>query len=441
MARAVLTIALVLVAAVPAAAAPPWSEPQRIAGGLRVPTLEFGPSGRGVVHWLTGPGYTPDVPTTRMAAIGADGAVGPAFTAARHFAADALVAIDARDRLVVVGSIPGGGGRYTDTAYATAPVGGRLGKPRRFLPRRAAGLAAASNPAGDVAVLTQVSNRAPVRSTRRALYLTVRRAGGRFTRPQRLARFGPPTMLAVAINERREVVVAWSRSGRVFAQLRRSDGRLGRVHRIAADASVGFLEAALSPTGQAVVAWSSHLPGSEAPPPGDADMRAVVRPAGGPFGAVQELDHVRAAAIAGLDLAVVGQNRILIAWNGEEGDRRVARAADVHGATTGPPRVLSSPGVDAGQVQLDAGPRGEAVALWAEPRGGDPGFDTHALVAAVRAPGADICSPPEEITGPIRLFGDSVAVDPASGRVMAAWTEVAGRDAFAQVATRPPIGP
>lgn len=438
---ALVALTLALVAPGVASAAAPWSEPQRIPGSsLQTPSLAFGPTGSGLAWWLAGPGYGPSVPSTRAAAIAPDGAIGPARSLARRFAADAHLATDGGDRIVAVGSVPGPGGAYTDVAYASGRLGGSFGSPRRFLPRRVASVAADSNARGDIAVVGLVSNRSPDRSARRGIFASVRHAGGRFSRPQRLVGRGGPALLAVAVNERREVLVAWIRSGRVFARLRSASGRLGPVERLASDRRASYLLAALDSTGQAAVMWTSHPPAGESPYPGDTDIRLALRRARGSFDRAHLLDHL-VTAEPGLDLAPVGDDRIAVAWNAQQGEQRVVREADAAGGELGSVRTLSDPATDALLLELEGGAAGEAVAEWVEPRGGEPGFEQQALRAATRPPGASDFSVPEEIAGPIRFFGGDLAIDPASGRVLAAWAEVAGSDAFSQIATRPPIGP
>lgn len=419
-----LALAFSIASASSALAAPPWSSPQAIPGSvLEAPRLEFGPRGEGLAWW-----------PRHAAAIAPDGSLAPRRKIASGFAADLLLAIDGAGRMVGVGSAAGAG--RSDVASATGSADGRLGRPRRFMPRAVAGRAAASNARGDAAVIAQVSRKAPDRRSRRAVYLSVRPAGGRFSRPQRLAAPRKPAALAVAIGERGEVLAAWTQSGRVYARLRSASGRLGRPHRIAYDPAVRALRAGLTESGHGAVAWTSHLPGGESSPPGEADVRLVVRPAGRAFGRQRRLDHIGSAGSANVDVVASARDRITIAWNGDDAGRRDVRVAEVEDGAPGPVHTVSPPG--AALVSLDAAAHGAVVAFGVR-SGGEPGFERHTLMAAVRPAGAAAFGPAEQISGSVRFFGGDVAVDPASGRVIAAWAQLDGRVGSVQSALRSPL--
>src|SRR4051794_27496220 len=213
----------------------PWSAPVRVSRAPGVYDFWFSPAGRGVVASLCCGGFGPGVPGTRLALTGSDGRFRPSKLVSHAIGAQ-LVAGSPR-HIRVVGWIKGPEGS-ADTGVADL-VHGRLTKPYRVLPVRVAGTARARNARGDVAILGHVSRRAPKRSTRDRLYLTVGRAGHRFLRPLRLAGTGGPAGLGVGISARGDVVAAWVRDGVIYARERRPNGRLGRRVRVARDGSAG----------------------------------------------------------------------------------------------------------------------------------------------------------------------------------------------------------
>src|SRR4051794_11521799 len=213
----------------------PWSAPVRVSRAPGVYDFWFSPAGRGVVASLCCGGFGPGVPGTRLALTGSDGRFRPSKLVSHAIGAQ-LVAGSSR-HIRVVGWIKGPEGS-ADTGVADL-VHGRLTKPYRVLPVRVAGTARARNARGDVAILGHVSRRAPKRSTHDRLYLTVGRAGHRFSRPLRLAGTGGPARLGVGISARGDVVAAWVRDGVIYARERRPNGRLGRRVRVARDGSAG----------------------------------------------------------------------------------------------------------------------------------------------------------------------------------------------------------
>jgi hypothetical protein len=117
---------------------------------------------------------------------------------------------------------------------------------------------------------------------------------------------------------------------------------------------------------------------------------------------------------------------VMSAWAGAANGRWVVRTApiDQHGL-----RSVSTIAVPGADVLLDAlapGPRGEAIALLAEPRpgAGQPvAAAPQALLAArgIELAGRTAFGSLEQIAAPAALSGANVAIEPDSDRALAAW--------------------
>jgi hypothetical protein len=427
--RALLMISamLDLATAQAASAEPgPWSAPVHVSRAPGVYDLWFSPGGRGVLASTCCGGFGPGVPGTRLALTDSNGRFGPSKVVS-HVIGAQLVAGSSK-HIRVVGWIKGPE-RSTDTGVADL-VRGKLIKPYRVLPVRVAGTARARNARGDIAILGHVSRRSPQRSTHDRLYLTVGRAGHRFSRPLRLTGTGGPALLGVGISTRGDVVAAWVRDGVIYARERGRNGRLGRRVRVARDAKAGAPSVAVAANGRAAIAWTSQEPSGESSPTTPARMRVVLRDRGKPFGKPILLgrnaqpradrsipsDSVRAEALPNGSFELV--------WVGEEQDKTVIRAAQTAGATIGATQSLSDPTRNAVGPQMAVGIGGNAAVGWSYL---DDQSHTTDLEAALLPPGAKAFGPREQIA-PGRPFaaGPTIAINPVGGRVTAAWEERPG---------------
>src|SRR4051812_34249716 len=341
----------------------PWSAPVRVSRAPGIYDFWFSPAGRGVLASLCCGGFGPGVPGTRLALADRNGRFEPSKVVSHAIGAQ-LVAGSPR-HIRVVGWIKGPE-HSTDTGVADL-VHGRLGKPYRVLPVRVAGAAHARNARGDVAILGHVSRRSPKRSTHDRLYLTVGRAGHRFSRAVRLTGTGGPAFLGVGISARDDVVAAWVRDGVIYARERRPNGRLGRRVRVARDGSAGPPSVAVAANGRVAIAWTSQEPSGETAPTTAARMRVVLRDRGKPFGKPILLgrngqprasgwipaEPVRAEALPNGSFELV--------WVGQEQDKMVIRAAQTAGASIGATQSLSDPTRDAAGPQVAVGIGGDTA--------------------------------------------------------------------------------
>ena len=305
---------------------------------------------------------------------------------------------------------------------------------------RIAGVDLAVNASGDAAVAWYEDR--GVRTDR--VYVSLRRAGGRFGAPRRLAT-GRIRGVAVAVGASGDVLVAWDARGVLRTRFK---PRARRGFRAAdtirsEDAFFADMQPVVTPNGRAVLAWSAQLVG-EGGESGELYYQAAVRPSGaGRFRRAKVLEQLgREQRDRPIDAVVDSTGRVVVAWSGLDGaTRRVRAAADDPSGGFGPAQDVSAPGEDALLSGLAAGPGGRLIAVW---DGGveDPASSVRAAVAPAAG---EPFGPPESVSpaGQEARFGRA-AFDPASGRATIVFSnrpEGSGRpvseiETFAQAATR-----
>jgi hypothetical protein len=448
--RSLAILPLLLAAAGPAAAsaAPPWSPPQPIPGSDDAfPRLAFTGNGQAAATWTGGGGGFPLVtPGARFAA----GRFEPTRPLADGARLDLLGGYG-RDRLLGAGTR---GDREPRAVVAFGRPAEAFSRARDVGPRGVISRVVALdvNRRGDAAVLLTVREASGGPRTG-VPYLVVRRAGGSFGRPQRVATGGPTFAGAVAVNPRGDVLVAWARPVRgttgerfVLARIRRAGGPLGAARRLGRATTVPQISAALGEGRRAVVTWIAQ-PVSEGVTNQPAIVQAAAAPAGERFGPAQRLEQVgvtgagRYVGQAGARAAIAPDGRGIVAWTGYSGARFVVRAASVEGTRVGEGQVVSDPAQETVLSDLATGPRGDAVVLGLQGlRGADPTGPV-SVVAAARAPGAAAFGAREVLDGPAQYFEAArAAFDPVTGRALAVWRDL-GRDAVTWAVREPVAGP
>src|ERR687896_1786950 len=223
-----VTLALAAVFSPAAAAAPPWSPPEPVAGAPDAGALlRTAPGGGGLLTYGV-PSIDGSRTTAFGAPIGRDGVVGRARRIGRGLSVDAL-ALYGDDRVLAAGTRVGSRDRRP-IAAAFGRVGSELGRTRTLVRRAGFALALDANASGDAAVVASQCVRA--RCGRTTPVLIARRRGGRFGRPVALGRAGRVTAAAAAVNSRGAMLAVWARDGVVYARMRSPGGRLGRVQRL-----------------------------------------------------------------------------------------------------------------------------------------------------------------------------------------------------------------
>lgn len=294
---------------------------------------------------------------------------------------------------------------------STACGRGRLRTLRRA--RRIASPALATNPRGDAA-LAWYEDRGTFDDR---VLVAVRRPGGGFDRPLRLAR-DRVRQVTVAVGARGDVLVAWEARGQVRVRFRRAGGRrFKRPQTIHSASTLGArLSAAVAPTGRAYLGWTAQgrREGGDA---GPVIVQATAKPAGQRrFRRAQRLERFEGRVLeeGALRLALDERGTATAAWTGSDGIRVVATGPD---GRFGPPLTVA-PGADLLLDDLAVSAAGAGVAVWhAGPEARGP------LQAAYRPPGDDFGAA-ETLAAEGR--GARAAFPPRSNAPAVVWVDAGG---------------
>ena len=248
--------------------------------------------------------------------------------------------------------------------------------------------------------------------------MALRRAGGRFGAPRRLAT-GRIRGVAAAIGASGDVLVAWDSLGVLRARFkpRGRDGFRAAERIRSRPAFFAQMRPVVTANGRAVLAWSAQF-ASEGGEPGDAFFQAAVRPAGGDrFRRATLLERIspgEGAVGRPIDAVDDSTGDVVIAWSGSDGsDRRVRAARVEQSGDAGPAQTLSPPGADALLSDLASGPAGRLLAVW------DGGIeDPASTVEAALSSAADQPFGAPELVSPAgqEARSGAGAFDPATGR-------------------------
>jgi hypothetical protein len=359
-------------------------------------------------------------------------------------------------------------GRIAGTFGAAQPLGGP-----------AAPAAASSAYLGDVAIASPVQTRAGW-----AIAVRVQRHYSESFAREQLVPVGtsPVDAVAATMDYRAEVLLVWASGGAVYARELSPAGALGPVQRLgslAAGSPDSELRALVSDDGHAIVAWRS-----QSVAPGGTPVTTVELSISGSrlaFGEPRVLERFRdlggfVPPAGSLRLLRLSSEAVMIAWTGVDAGRYVVRASPVSlrrgawapvvisglgsdGAQAGTNRVPSSggqpgsnrasagggqtgasrsPATDAVLADIAAGPDAEAFAVWRTAPSSTEGeragrAGTNPRRWAIRAArghyagrGEVSFAAPELVAAPGLNGPPAVAVDPASGRALAAWVTLAG---------------
>lgn len=372
-ARRAATLALAVALAAPAAAQSQWTPPQRVSGpqASQIVTLDHDGAGGGLLVWSAQPG--PFYDTAHRPARDSAWQAGPRLPSRlAYLHAKPAVSLYGVTRALLVASRRGGEGdslRYAMVA-AFGRSDGTFGALRpldagaiegRDAPRSLSSPALAASPAGDaVTAWARSDGRVSV------VRLTERRAGGPL---QSVRTISPPGAgePAVAINARRDRVVAWYRAGWIEARVRRAGAGWGSVLKVARPARrPATLKAAVDGDGRFLLAWSTldYREGR----PSVLTFAAAVRAVGRGW-VHRPLDRYSASGVGfsqaerRLDAVFDSAGRGLIAWEGK--DATGAPAAKL--ARLGAGSVIAGTQTVAAGVRLTdlaAGPRRRASLVW-----------------------------------------------------------------------------
>jgi hypothetical protein len=241
---------------------------------------------------------------------------------------------------------------------------------------------------------------------------------------------GAVQALTVSLDFRTDAIAAWRQSGSLYAHSLPASGRAQPTQRLASAGAAPRIAALISDDNRAIVAWADERAG----------MTSVYLDYSAPdvrFGKPQLLE--RFANPAGLPypagsprLTRLSSESVMLAWSGAEDGHWAVRAAAIDLNGLRKVGTISTPGADALLDDLQAGPDGEAIALWSEPQPTAGGaLDTHdqAIVAARgidARPGITIFGGPEQVAPPGPNSDATLAFDPASDRALALWLGAGG---------------
>jgi hypothetical protein len=452
--------ALAAALALPAAghAAPPWSPPQSVpaptAAAVLRPSLDFGRGSGGVLGWSTSPEpFRLDVQRTGRLVDLRDGAptAGPANLAPYDLAAPVQAYAATRTVALLERNAP----RTRRDATFTTPqrlavvfgsTNGMLGPPHVLagsVAPRVSDADLAVNDRGDaVAVWVQAKGFRSFTALNDRLWISVRRAGGAFSRPTVLVGSGRLESVDAAVGANGDVLIAFTRApiagGRerrprtVSVRYRRAGHRFGRIQAIGPNQGFADMAAAVAPNGRGYVAWGTQDPGEEADEP--FRVYAAVKPAGATrFGRAALLDGGGGGLqrpIGNVSIGVAANADATVAWSGVRMQRTpmlrvffpVLAASTGRGAVFGPAQPVAAGNGALGGVAVS--PAGVATVVWTAMR---PGFfdQPTGVLAAQRAPGGAAFGAAETITDQppgLNDFPPAVTIDPATGGPVAAFT-------------------
>jgi hypothetical protein len=444
-----------------AASVTPWSAPAALSvcpaqGPAWVVFPSDSPShatGPGAIVWSAAPGC-PAGEGARVAAIGADDVPGasvvPRTGAGRPIAprGPVLASGAPHGQLVIGGSLPGAA---ADGLLIQGAAGGLF---RALQPDESAsapmalataylGDVALASPSGRASTQTSDSALAPIPGSSPAgtgmgrpapeIDVHVERffAHG-FVRNVAIATAGTGAVqaLTLAMDYRSEALAVWAQGGSIYARLVPQSGVPGPLQRLAPAGLHPRIAAVLSDDRHAIVAWAEQS--------GEETAVYLDRSAVGVrFGAPTLLERFHdpgglPSPAASPSLVRLSSESVVIAWAGSAAGHWVVRTAPVDLSGLGAVSTIAAPGADALLAALAAGPVGDALVLWSEPRptaAGVPDMQSQALFAAHGLdvhPQRTTFGEPELLAPPAPVSDVRVAFDPDSDRAVAVWRGMAG---------------
>jgi hypothetical protein len=223
---------------------------------------------------------------------------------------------------------------------------------------------------------------------------------------------------------RSDAILAWAQQGSVWVRDLPAHGAPRPAHRLGPAGGSPHLAALLSDDNRSIVMWTQRsgvrtnvwmdysAPGLRFGPP--RLLERLTDPGGA------------TPPTASPQLIRLSSESVMAAWAGAEAGRWVLRTApiDQHGLRT--VATIAAPGGDALLQALAPGPRGEAIALLAEPPPGpgqSAGSAAQALVSVrgSETAGRTVFGAPELLSTSAVHAGATVAIEPSSDRAVAAW--------------------
>jgi hypothetical protein len=232
----------------------------------------------------------------------------------------------------------------------------------------------------------------------------------------------------VALDGSGNAVAVWQSEGLVQATVRPAGGPWGARQEISARVGATDPQVALDPAGNSVVVWV-RSDGS------NSRVQSAARAAGGPWGSPQDLSAPGQSA-GGPQVALDAAGNAVSVWVRSDGSNsRVQAAVRPAGGTWETPQDLSAAGLHASAPDVALDPAGDAVVVWLS---SSSQYGDGALVQVAVRPAAGAWTPPEDIS-PANSSDPQVALDPARNAI-AVWEHFPGGSAPVQAAVRPAGG-
>ena len=445
-----------------------WSAPRTLAAGCALvggpqvafpsegPTL---PTGRGAIVWASekarcessASGSPPTFAVTVAAIETGERPSAVSRRALEGVFTGELTAVGADFGQLAIAA--GAQGEIVSAGAGTEVLQGRATRPLGSPAAVAAGLPSVLTRAylGDVAVATVAPGQIDVR---------VERWDHRGFHPNRVVPVGagPVTAIAVTMDYRSDLLLAWQQSGSIFARVLRAHGTDDPTQRLGPSEPEPQLQAMLSDNNHGMVAWSSTSPagsgGSAAPVTTTyIDISGTGVRFGGPQTVATYSDPAEVGKSEGsLALVRLADENVQMGWTTVEDGHYVVRSAPAVYATSSLTTLLSNPDEDAVLADLAAGPANEAIALWTNGPRQAPSLQSVSSAPVESVPWESttppaapaqpaqselweartsivprdhvVLQPPEMIAPAGPVADPTVAVDPRNDDAVAAWSLV-----------------
>jgi hypothetical protein len=251
---------------------------------------------------------------------------------------------------------------------------------------------------------------------------------------------GRVTAMALTMDYRSDILLAWQQSGSIFARVLRAHGSDDPTQRVGASGPYPQLQALVSDNNHGMLAWSSTAHPSGGGPPVtttfiDISGKGVLF--GSPRVVASFDDPAEVGTGAGsVALVRIADENVQMAWTTAEDGHYAVRSAPAVYAASPETTLLSNPAQDAVLAALAPGPANEAIALWTNsPQrfapapgtgvGQAAGGETELWAARTNIVPRDhvVTDPPEEVAPAGPIAHPTLAVDPANDDALAAWLQ------------------
>jgi hypothetical protein len=260
-----------------------------------------------------------------------------------------------------------------------------------------------------------------------------RPAGGGWSAAQDLSAAGQNAQQPdVTVNAAGDAVAVWSRfdgtNNIIQAASRPAGGSWGAAQDLSATGQNAFdPRIAVDRLGNAIAAWA-RSDGT------NSIVQAAVRPAGGSWGAVKDLSASGQNAFDA-HVAVDGLGNATVVWRRFDGANYIVQAATLPaGGSWGEVKDLSAAGQSVNKQHVATDAAGDVTAVWER-------FDgSNTIVQAATLPAGGSWGSPQDLSATGQNANDSFLAIDAQGDVIVTWNRSNGTNTIVQAASRPAGG-